>query len=42
MRKLVENIVMNSKIGPKVVMDQSIFTIGGRNTLQASNQEFVE
>ena len=40
--KFVENIVMNSKIGPYFVMDPSMFTSGGRNTLQPSNQELLE
>ena len=32
--QFVKNFVMNAKIDPKVVMDLSIFKIGGRNSLQ--------
>ena len=37
----MKNFVMNAKIDPKVVMDLSIFKIGGRNILQPSNQKIV-
>ena len=33
---------MNAKIDPKVVMDLSIFKIGGWNSLQPSNQKLLE
>ena len=36
--KFVKNFVMNAKIDPKVVMDLSIFKIGGWNSLQPINQ----
>ena len=38
----VKNFVMNAKIDPKVLMDLSIFKIGGWNSLQASNQKMLE
>ena len=34
--------VMNAKIDPKVVMDLSIFKIGGWNSLQLINQISLE
>ena len=34
-----ENNLMDAKIGPKVVMDLSMFKIGGWNNLQPSNQK---
>ena len=40
--ELVQNGVMNAKIGPKVVMDLSIFDIGGWNSLQPINQKLLE
>ena len=40
--KFVKNFVMNAKIDPKVVMDLSIFKIGGWNSLQPINQELLE
>ena len=33
---------MNAKIDPKVVMDLSIFSIGGWNSLQPINQKLLE
>ena len=36
--KFVKNFVMNAKFDPKVVMDLSIFKIGGLNSLQPINQ----
>ena len=36
---LVKNNVMDAKIDPKVVMELSIFKVGGRNNLQPSNQK---
>ena len=33
---------MNAKIDPKVVMDLSIFKIGGWTSLQTSNQKMLE
>ena len=40
--KFVKNFVMNAKIDPKVVMDLSIFKIGGWNSLQPINQTLLE
>ena len=40
--KLVKNFVMGAKIDPKVVMDLSVFKIGGRNILQPSNRKLSE
>ena len=40
--KFVKNFVMNAKIDPKVVMDLSIFKIGGWNSLQPINQKLLE
>ena len=40
--KFVKNIVMYAKIDPKVVMDLSIFKIGGWNSLQPINQNLLE
>ena len=40
--KFVKNFVMNAKIGPKVVMDLSIFKIGGWNSLQPISQTLWE
>ena len=37
-----KNFVMNAKIDPKVVMDLSIFKIGGWNSLQPINQHWSE
>ena len=38
----MKNFVMNAKIDPKVVMDRSIFKIGGWNSLQPINQNLLE
>ena len=38
----MKNFVMNAKIDPKIVMDLSIFIIGGWNSLQPSNQKMLE
>ena len=41
--KFVKNFVMGAKVDPKVVMDLSIFTIGGWNILlQPSNRKLLE
>ena len=40
--KFVKNSVMNAKIDPIVVMDLSIFKMGGWNSLQPSNQKLLE
>ena len=40
--KIVKNFVMNAKINPKVVMDLSVFTIGGWKSLQPINQNLLE
>ena len=40
--KFVKNFVMDAKIDPKVVMDLSIFKIGGWNSLQPINQNLLE
>ena len=40
--KFVKNFVRSAKIDPKVVMDLSIFTIGGWNSLQPVNQNLSE
>ena len=40
--KLVKNFVMGAKIDPKIVMDLSVFKIGGRNILQPSNRKLSE
>ena len=40
--KSVKNFVSDSKIDPKVVMDLSIFKIGGWNGLQSINQNLSE
>ena len=40
--KFVKNFAMNGKIDPKVMMDLSIFKIGGRNRLQHINQKLLE
>ena len=40
--KFVENFVMNAKIDPKVVMDMSIYKIGGWKSLQPSNHKLLE
>ena len=39
--KFVKNFVMYAKIGPKVVMDLSIFKIGGWNSLKPSNRKML-
>ena len=39
---VVKNFVMNAKIDPKVVMDLSLFKIGGWNSLHSINQNLVE
>ena len=41
-RKFVKTFVMGAKIDPKVVMDLSIFKIGGCNSLQPSNRKLLE
>ena len=38
----VKNFVMNAKIDPKVLMDWSIFKIGGWSDWQPSNQKLLE
>ena len=38
----VKNSVMHANIDPKVVMDLSMFKIGGWNNLQPSNQILLE
>ena len=40
--KFVKNFVINAKIDPKVVMDLSVFEIGGWNSLHPSNQQLLE
>ena len=40
--EVVKNFVMNPKIDPKVVMDLSIFKLGGWNGLQPINQKLLE
>ena len=40
--KFVKNIVTDAKLDPKVVMDLSIFKIGGWNTSQPSNRNLLE
>ena len=40
--KVVKNFVMDAKIDPEVVMDLSIFKIGGLNSLQPINQNLLE
>ena len=40
--KFVKNFAMGAKIDPKVVMDLSIFKIGGWNSLQPINQNLLE
>ena len=40
--KFVKNNVMNAKIGPKVVMELSIFKIGGWNNLHPINQHLLD
>ena len=40
--KLIQNNVMNAKIDPKVVMDLSIFKMGGWNSLQPINQKLFD
>ena len=40
--KIVKNFVMDAKIDPKVVVDLSIFQIGGWNSLQPINQNWLE
>ena len=40
--ELVQNDVMDAKIEPKVVMDLSIFNIGGWNSLEPINQNLLE
>ena len=38
----VKNFVMNAMIDPKFVMGLSVFKIDGWNSLQTSNQKFLE
>ena len=40
--KFVKNFVMDAKMYPKVVMNLSVFIIGGWNSLQTSNQNLLE
>ena len=40
--KFVKKFVMNAKIDPNVVMDLSIFKIGGWNSLQPIHQNLLE
>ena len=40
--KFAKSFVMTAKIVPKVVMDLSIFKIGGWNSLQLINQNLLE
>ena len=40
--KFVKNFVINAKIDPKVVMDLSMFKIGGWISLQPINQKLLE
>ena len=40
--KFVKNFVMNAKIDPKVVVDLSMFNIGGWNSLQPISQNLLE
>ena len=40
--KFLKNFVMNAKIDPKVVMDLSIFSIGGWKILQLSDRKLLE
>ena len=40
--KFVKNNVMNAKIGPKVVMEISIFKIGGWNNVHPINQHSLD
>ena len=40
--EFVKNFVMNAKIDEKVVMDLSIFTIGGWNSVQPTNLKSLE
>ena len=40
--RFVKDFVMDAKIDPKVVMDLSIFKIGGWNSLQPINQNLLE
>ena len=40
--KIVKNFVMGAKIDPMVVMDLSVFKIGGWNSLQPSNRKLSE
>ena len=40
--ELVKNFVMDAKIDPKVVINLSIFKIGGWNSLQPSSRKLLE
>ena len=40
--ELVQNGVMTAEIDPRIVMDLSIFKIGGWNILQPTNQNLLE
>ena len=42
MSKFVKNFLMDAKIDPKVVMDLSMFKIGGWTSLQPINQNLLE
>ena len=41
-KNIVKNIVMDAKIDPKIVIDLSMFKIGGWNSLQPSSQNLLE
>ena len=40
--KFVKSFVINAKIDPKVVMDPSIFKIGGWKSLQPIDRQLLE
>ena len=42
MENFMTNFVMDAKIDPKVVMNLSIFKIGGWNSLQPINHKLLE
>ena len=42
MKKFVKNFVMDAKIDSKVLMDLSIFNIGGWNSLRPIDQNLLE
>ena len=41
-KKNVKNIVMNARIDPNVVMELSVFQIGGWNHFQPSKRNLLE